>query len=390
MDIKKLLDDAHTEMKSLVERQSSEIKNIGEVSADTAKQLKSAEARLVEVSKEVDERLVEIEKKSGRLSAGMNELKSAGEIFVESDEYKNARSRGLNSTGAVEIKDITSAAGSAGAVALTQRVPGIFRDPADRLVHIRDLINVQQTSSGSIEYYVDYSGFDNQAGSQNGELTAKNKSNLVLEQRTESIKTIAHWVPASRQVLEDAPMLQGYINNRLSYGLKLEEDSQLLYGDGTAGTLTGIMNTAGVQDHGDRPATDDYVSHIRKAMTKARLSNYQVDGLIINPADWEKIELLQNDTGDYIWMWYMSTQGQPRMFRVPIIETNAIAQGDFLLGNWAMAATLWDRQQANVRISESHADLFIKNGVAILGEERIGLTVERPSAFVKGSFVEAV
>lgn len=390
MELKEMLDKAHNEMKSLVEKQSDEIKNIGRVSDETRDQVKAAEARLVEVSKDVNDRLEEVEKKSGRLSAAQQEMKSAGQLFVESEEFKSATARGLTSTGAVEMKDITSGAASAGAVALSERRPGIIRDPADRMVHIRDLINVQQTSSSSIDYYVDYTGFTNNAGAQNGELTAKNKSDLVLEEKTSAVKTIAHHVIASRQVLEDASMLRGYIDGRLSYGLKLEEDNQILYGDGTNGTLTGIMNTVGVQDHGDRPAADDYLTHIRKAMTKARTSNYNVTGIIVNPLDWETIELTKSNDGHYIYQWYMNGEGNPRVFRVPVIETNAINQGDFLLGNWDMAVTLWDRQAANVRVSDSHADLFVKNGVAILGEERLALTVERPSALVKGSFVEAI
>lgn len=378
MDIKQLLNDAQAEMKSLFERQSDEIKNLGQVSKETETEIK-----------DLAERLEEVEKKSGRITSEQNEVKSAGQLFVESEQFKSAQSRGQNSVDAVEMKDITSGAGSAGAVALSERRPGIIRDPADRMVHIRDLINVQQTSSGSIDYYVDYTGFDNQAGAQTGELVAKNKSDLVLEEKTAAVKTIAHYVIASRQVLEDASMLRGYIDGRLSYGLKLNEDAQLLYGDGTGGTLTGIMNTTGVQDQGDRLAADDYLTHIRKAMTKARTSNYNVDGIIVNPVDWETIELTKSDDGHYIYQWYMNGDGNPRVFRVPVIETNAINAGDFLLGNWSLAATLWDRQMANVRVSDSHADFFVKNGVTILGEERVALTVERPSAFVKGSFVEA-
>jgi len=379
-DLKKSLDEAQTEVKNLVERQSGEIKSLGEASAETLTEIKSA-----------NDRIEELEKKAGRMeNSGAKEVKSAGQIFVESDQFKSAQSRGQNTVDAVEMKDITSASGSAGAVALSERRQGIIRDPADRMVHIRDLINVQQTSSGSIDYYVDYTGFTNNAASQNGELTAKAKSELVLEEKTASVKTLAHYFPASRQVLEDAPMLRSYIDGRLAYGLKVEEDRQILYGDGTAGTLTGIMNTVGVQDVGDRAATDDFMTHIRKAITKARLSNYQVDGVIVNPEDWETIELMTDDNGNYIYLQYLNTNGTPKLFRVPVIESNAIEQGDFIVGNWSLAATLWDRQVSNVRVSDSHADLFIKNGVVILGEERVALTVDRPSAFVKGSFNEAV
>jgi len=379
-ELKESIDNANNEVKQLIGRQTQEIKDAGIASAETTKELKSA-----------SERIENLEKKQGRIeSSAPVEFKSAGEIFVESAQYKSAQNTGSTKVDAVEVKDITSAAGSAGVVALSQRRMGIIRDPADRTVHLRDFMNVQTTNSGSIDYYVDQGGFDNQAGPQNGELAVKNQSGLVLEEKTAAVKTIAHYVIASRQVLEDAAMLRGYIDGRLSYGLKLEEDKQILYGDGTGGTLTGIFNTAGVQDVGTRAPTDDFITHIRKAITLAKLSEYPVTAIMVNPVDWETIELTKNDNGDYIYMWYLNATGIPQLFKIPLIETTAIDAGDFLLGNFDMAVTLWDRQMSNIRISDSHADLFIKNAQVILGEERVALTVDRPKALVKGSFVETV
>ena len=59
--------------------------------------------------------------------------------------------------------------------------------------------------------------------------------------------------------------------------------------------------------------------------------------------------------------------------------------GEFLLGDFARAATLWDREMATIRVSEHHADFFIENMVAILCEERLALTVERPLGLVTGT-----
>ena len=390
MDIKDLhghLTEATTEVKGLVERQSEEIKALGKSTDVTAMALKDAEARMDSINEDLAGRLENVEKHVNRPGGGYgtDEAKSAGAQFVESDIFKNARAMGSNSTERFELKDITSAANSAGAIAVSQRDMRIYRDPADRPTHLRDVMDVQQTESGSIEFYVDHGGFSNEAGPQDGELASKAKSGLVLEEKVSPVKTIAHHVIASRQVLDDAPMLRGYIDGRLSYGLRLEEDRQILYGDGTGGSLTGIFNTAGVQDHGSLPSNTDLVTHVRRAMTKARLSEYPVTGILMNPADWENVELTKSDDGHYIWAWYMASNGESRLWRVPVIETTAIEAGDFLLGNFSMAATLWDRQQASIRVSDSHQDLFTRNGVAILGEERVALAVQRPKAFVKGS-----
>jgi HK97 family phage major capsid protein len=65
-------------------------------------------------------------------------------------------------------------------------------------------------------------------------------------------------------------------------------------------------------------------------------------------------------------------------------------EGEFLVGAFGLAGQLWDREQANVRISEHHADYFARNMLAILAEERLALTVYRPEAFVRGAFTAAV
>jgi HK97 family phage major capsid protein len=69
-----------------------------------------------------------------------------------------------------------------------------------------------------------------------------------------------------------------------------------------------------------------------------------------------------------------------------VIPTTAVASGVALLGNFAEAATLWDRQQTQVLISDSHADFFIRNQLALLAEARVALTVQQPLAFVKITF----
>jgi HK97 family phage major capsid protein len=203
------------------------------------------------------------------------------------------------------------------------------------------------------------------------------------------VQTIAHYVVASRQILSDAAQLQNQIDNRLTYGLALKEDQQLLYGTGSSGELEGLMVNASVQDAGGVATGDNLVDHIRKAIALAATSEYLANGIILNPTDFAAMELLKGDDGHSIWA-NVGNAGEPRLWRVPVYESTAMTAGSFILGNWNLGATLFDREQATVRIAEQHADLFIKNGVVVLGEERVALAVYRPQAFVKGVFTAAV
>ena len=403
MDIKELkghFDQAATEMKSLVERQSEELKKYGETTDKTAAEIKAVGERVEAMQGDVksfDEKLKDIEAKSNRLGFGaMPERKSLGQMFVESDAYKSASQRGLKSVSPVQIdgsffkKDITSAAASAGALIDAMRLPEVYRDPADRPQHVRDFMTVGTTDSNAIEFMVE-NVFTNNAAPQYAadparfELVAKAKSDITFDLKTVPVRTLAHYMVASRQVLDDANMLRSYIDNRLRYGLALEEDKQILYGTGTGGDLEGLMVNAGVQNAGGLVGTDTALDHIRKAITLARLAEYPVTAIMLNPTDWADIELQKGEDGHYIWVT-VPAGGETRLWRVPVVETTAIDAGEFLLGNFTMGAQLWDRQQSVIRVSESHEDLFVKNGVVILGEERVALTTYRPKAFVKGVF----
>jgi len=402
---KDALEQARSDMAEKLKQQQADLDQYGETTRKTAEQIAEAEKRLqsiAEDAKSFEERINEVEKKlnrPGSLGGDGNpgeKLCTPGEQYVMSDVFEREHAKGrpagerleLRSLTKREMKDVTSASNSAGALIDEMRLPEIFRDPADRLQHLRDLLNVGETSSNAIEYPVDFGGFTNNAGPQASELDAKNESDLSTELKTEPVKTIAHWILASRQVLEDAPMLRNYIDGRLLEGLMLEEDDQILNGDGTGGTLSGILTNSNIQDigsTGDVDANDTKLDHVRRAIAASRTSNYRPNGILVHPEDWASLELEKGSDGHYIWVT-VPQGGEARLWRVPVVESNAMNPGEFLVGNWNLAATLWDRQQSNIRVSESHADYFVKNAVAILAEQRLALTVYRPQAFVKGTW----
>ena len=114
------------------------------------------------------------------------------------------------------------------------------------------------------------------------ENVSKPEAALTFTSDSEEVKTIAHWIPISRQVLDDSTVLQSYVNDRLMYGLKLTEDTQLLNGDGTLGTITGLWASRTAYAQADSP--ESYTTNldfIRDAKRQAHVSNYQPDLVIL-------------------------------------------------------------------------------------------------------------
>jgi HK97 family phage major capsid protein len=375
-----------------LEKQQEEIKKFGTTSDKTVEQIADLEKNYGALEQQLKDMKAQQVKQARPVYGGEGEEaqeQSAGRLFTGSDAYKNMIQSGEQKSAPVRFKsffkkDLTSAPTSAGQLVVPQRTGDIITPEQE--LRIRDLLNVQTTTSNALEY-VEETGFTNNAAPV-VEGSLKPQSDLTFDVKTATVKTIAHWVPATRQILDDAAQLRSYIDNRLTYGLKLIEEQQLLYGDGTGENLQGLMTNADVQTNNTVAEGDTKIDHLRRSMTKSILAGYPVTGMVLNPLDWEDIELMKGSDGHYVWI-SVTEGGTPRIFRVPVVQTPAMVESEFLLGAFGIGATLWDREQANVRVSESHADFFARNMVAILAEERLALTTYRPESFVKGGFAAA-
>lgn len=403
MELKELaekLNTASTEIKNAQETHAKELKELGEASAETKSRLETSEknfAELKELFEKADSKLKELELKGQRPNGGAEEAKSLGEMFTSSEVGVMLKSeQGLGRKVEIEKKDITSGASSAGALVRPDRDSRVFQNP-NRQLRIRDLIPTVPTSSNAVEVMRE-NVFTNNAAPQAGELAAKAKSEITYELLTYPVRTIAHYVHASRQVLSDAPMLQSLINNRLTYGLDLESDDQLLLGDGTGQNLTGILVDPDVSDIGEiasgttaakLPAA--MIDHIRAAVTQCQVNEYyNINGIVMNPVDFATLETAKATDGHYILVPFAATNSQTTtIWRVPVVITNAIPVGQFILGDWQMGAVIYDRESVSVAVSEQHSDNFTKNAVTIRGEERFTLAIPLPKAFAKGSFAVA-
>lgn len=385
-DVKALLEEIKNTSQGFAQKMNAmqeEIKNKGQVSDQLKNQFDEMENKYTALTED----LKKMQRPGYEHGAGGAALKSAGASFVESDQYKKMLEYNDQKTAPVQVdffkKELTSAADSAGTLITPDRRPDIIAQP-DREFWLRDLLAVQGTTSNSIEY-VRETGFTNGAAIvPEGQL--KPQSDLTFGTETASVKTIAHWIPATRQAIADASQLQSYIDNRLRYGLKLEEESQILYGDGTGDNLSGLMTDADIQDVGGvgaLAAGDNIVDHLRRSLTRVILAGYPATGVVLHPSNWEQIELMKADNGQYLW-FNLGDGVNPRLFRLPVVQTPSMQVNDFLMGAFGLGAQLWDREQTEVRIGEP-GDYFLRNMIAVLAEERIALTKYRPEAFVTGT-----
>lgn len=328
-----------------------------------------------------------LEQKATR-KAGADEAdhRSLGQQFVESKGFKDlAESPSQRGKADMQLKATitlatTDTLGAAGDTVQVTRVAGIVAPPERRMT-VRDLITPGRMDGNALEY-VKETGFVNNAGMV-AEAAAKPQSDLKFDLVSTTAKVVAHYVKASRQILSDSSMLASYIDGRLRYGLAFKEEQQLLNGDGTGQNLLGIIPQATAYAAPGGLTSAQAMDQMRLAMLQAELAEYPATGHVMNPIDWTRIELLKDTTGRYIIGNPQGTTA-PRLWNLPVVATQAIAQDKFLTGAFKLGAQLFDRWLARVEVATENEDDFIKNLVTILAEERLALAVYRPEAFIYG------
>lgn len=331
----------------------------------------------------------DLEQKLSRLPGNIEDEGeiSAGAQFVQNEEVKSFIG---NASGgkrlSVEVKAITSADTSGGALTTPYRdAPASI--PRQRLT-VRSLLTEIPVTTGSAEYPKQTARTNNAATVAEGAL--KPESEMTWELEAVPIRTIAHWVLASRQILDDAPQLQAEINNELLYQLGFVEDAQLLKGGGTGTDLSGIYTQATAFSAGSLTVTDpNKIDAIGAALLQNALADIPATGIVLHWADWIGICLTKDADGRYLIGNPQDVTSQ-RLFGMPVVATKAMTAGNFLVGDFRGSARVYDRMQARVEVSTEDSDNFRKNLCTLLVEERLGLAVKEPLGFTKGAFAAAI
>jgi HK97 family phage major capsid protein len=319
---------------------------------------------------------------------------SAAEAFVRSAALENFRANGKQGKFAVEHRAAPAGTVTTGTQPQQNtRVPGIIPQNPDFPLLVANLLDRQTSDGTTLEYMRDTSGPQStwNAAAVVAEGADKPKSGpFTFDLITTTLKTVAHWVPITRQAADDNSQLMGYINGRLTYGLEYKMDREILTGNGTT-QMQGILTTPGIGTY--QPgvgSTDVKLITVRKAKTQGELALYPPTAVVMNPMDWQDIELDEDANGQFRVIANVTDPGAPtRLWGLTVVTTVAMSAGTALLGGFRTGATLWERQGITILMTDSHADYFTANTLVILAERRANVAVHTPAAFVRITFAAA-
>jgi len=270
------------------------------------------------------------------------------------------------------------------AIIAVDRDPEIVRYEDPEILSIRDVLNVTPTTSDAVRY-VRHTATTRAAASQATRGAAKSYLKVTFDSITTPVQTIAVLSKVTEQDVADSPRLVGYINGEMSLDVKVEEERQLVWGDGTNGTLVGLFDPTVSMPEFDRAEIGDTViDTIRKMRTNLRKRRQNPTFVLIDPLDWEEVELTKGTDTHYLWGMITDVRG-PRIWSLRVVESDAMTNLEtderrIVVGDGVRGATIYDREAIQLAVGFVNDD-FERNLRTLRAEERIALAVKRPYAF---------
>lgn len=400
-EVKEAVEAIEAKLSEAVTQYEGEVKEYGEATnkiRDEVKALSEEHKSIVESMPELKDRLKELEQRAAdgfKGNGDQAENKSWGQVFIESDGLKSFTG-GEGSKMRVEVKNTLmgelphSPQTIDNTLVQADRLPGIVPG-AFRALNILDFVPTGVTASNQIEYTREASWTNSAAETE--EAATKPEAELTFELVQDPVRTIAHWIKATKQILDDAPALQSYIDRRLRHGVQNRVQTQVLKGDGSMPNISGLSDTG--RHTAFTPETGETaLDSLNRAKYAVIGADYSPNFIFMNPADFGAIERLKEtaDGNKYLAsdgaaLSYINGGMTPMIWGLPVVTSNDVASGKFYLGD-SNAFQLFMRQGVMVEMSESDGDNFRQNLLTIRAELRAAMAVYVPTAVRYGDLTQ--
>jgi len=307
----------------------------------------------------------------------INEIKSAiGEAIVKGyDSIKEAvRSNGKGFNFELDLKAVGV---MTEAVNLTGNpYVSYINSPALRAFvnpHLRSVFNIIPVSTGSVSFPRGNTPVGEGSFGKQTEGSAKAQLDYDVTVVNKVLQFIAGYVKVSRQMVDDLPFLNSYLQQSLIEDFQRAEDTYYLNdlaSSGTAGVSSGA-NTA--------EKFVDYVAQLGAA-------NWQANLILTTFAGWANVLKTVPSGGSYSVPGGITidNQGNIRMMGIPVIPHSLVTTGKA----YVMDSTKFSIAQQSglaVRSTEFDQDDFIKNLITFRCEARCDLMQFQPSACIYGN-----
>lgn len=388
-------------MASLKEKRAALVKQLeekqgllaaGKADGDTIAFVKDALAEIEGIDRQMDgmkqtddllTQIGQLNAKSGLQHVGGSDAihaKSVGEYYVQSMQkagldVKSAIAHGYEVECKANTDTNVEGAPSAGYTPYLTQTDTEPARPYQRPLVVADLFSTGAITGTVLQYPV----FDELEGNatmveETGAAPQVHWKDPTWKQ--DKIGKVASFFGISEDMMDDLSWVIGEINDAAQYDLKLQEETQLLSGDGSENNLTGLFNR-GIQTMDNRDGLSDADRLSKAALQITTTTNFQADAYVMNPLDFWKLTIAKDANGNYLNL----TDGA-KLWNIPTVATAAITEGTALVGAFKSAKVL-RKGGLVVKMTDSDTDDFLHFKQKCRVSERLGLQVKYPKAFVK-------
>lgn len=303
------------------------------------------------------------------------EVKSWGQLYVESKEFRQSRASRIDVPVTLDIGMKTLFETAAGFAPESVR-SGLLVEGATRPIQVTDLIPSFPIGQASFVYMEETTRTHSAAEKAEG--VAYAESAFVWTQKTSPVQKITDSIPVTDEQLEDEQQVRSLLDQRLSFGLKQRLDLQILVGNGTAPNLRGMNNVVGIQTLAK--GADSAIVAFMKALTLVRFTGRaNPSGAVMHPNDWQDILLTQNANGDFLFGNPFMGAGPQALFGIPVAISDGQTQNTAIIADFRNFTRLDDRRGVNVQTGFVGTQ-FTEGKITLRADLRAAFTVTRPAA----------
>ena len=312
-------------------------------------------------------------------------------LKAHSEDFATAKAKrhGFNFTVNKAVGDMTFANNlSGGNMPQAERIEGI-NDIAERVAQAYGRIPKLPVSGNTVDWVYETAQEGAAGGTAEGASKNQIDNNFVVT-AVSLLKQTAYF-KVSTEMLDDVSFMGAWLRNKLIVRLFLRIDSQVIVGDGTGTNLNGLYTQATAFAAGSFALTVDSANNVDSLVVAAnqiRLANHNgALSIFMHPDDVTALKLVKLSATDKRYVDRLLQVGSMMMLDgIPIVETTAMAQGTFMIGDLTKAL-IAEKGGIMVDVGLDGND-FTNNMRTIIAEWRGEVIIENndTTAFVKGVF----
>ena len=385
------------------------VQDMAELTSDQKEEIKKRNDELAELGDKITE-LTDLEEKRNSLKdemenskkvSGMpvygepelDEPKSLGQQFLDSDAYKSFVDHGIKNIPFEAKTTVTTSVWTRDTI-YQQVIPAIEPDP-NPVLDLVDSINTDQTTY----YYLREVATNNAAETAEGSAAPEDAFSYTAV--TAPVAKFITTLPITAELLEDQAGARAYFDGRLANHVLQRLEKEFIGGDGASPNIQGILGTTNVNQiiysAGTYPSSVGgklraILEGIKDIEENGKLFP---DAMVMSPGAYEALAG-QVDGNENFMLGAAAQSGSPTIWGVPVVKSTQIGSAvgqdsDVLIGKFGggMAANHVFRRGMELQISDSAADGdFGKDILTVKASLRYASAIYKPQGFTKVQDIE--